>query len=143
MIQYRMETDIINSILKDMPQLTTRELHKEYNNLALNPIKSYNQFISAIADDPTVYEKVILTKDQRANKIRLALQEAENALIDNASKGDVKSIEFLLKTQDKEYRDKRQLDISISTVYQEQLQQLDVAITSNKMPILEAEIDDE
>jgi hypothetical protein len=75
--------------------------------------------------------------------LQMALQDAEDALIENAANGDVKSVEFLLKTMNSEYREKKQLDIQISHKYQEQLQQLDIAITSNQFGgFLEADIDE-
>lgn len=143
MVQLRMETEIIKEIISMYPQVTTRELQKMYNDQALAPIKSYHQFLAAIADDPVIYKEIIMAKDARQRKMQIALQDAENALIENAATGDVKSIEFLLKTMSADYREKKQLDIQISHAYQEQLHQLDIAITSNSLPkILEAEIDE-
>jgi hypothetical protein len=143
MVQYSMEEDVINKILAEMPQLTTKEIRAHYNELALAPINSHSQFLAALADNPSIYDKVIIAKEKRQRKLQMALQDAEDALIENAANGDVKSVEFLLKTMNSEYREKKQLDIQISHKYQEQLQQLDIAITSNQFGgFLEADIDE-
>lgn len=138
-----MDTDILNKIITDFPMLTTAQILKEYNDQSPMPPLSYTKFLSMITQYPDVYDRLMDTKEQRASKIKLALQDAEDALLLNASQGDIRSIEFLLKTQKEEYRDKRQLDINISATYMEQLNKLDVAITSNQLPMLEADIVDE
>lgn len=140
-----MDEEIITQIINDFPQLTTQQLMSEYNQHPDVPfkIKSYNQFISLITEYPNIHDKIMMSKENRRKKLQLAMQDAEDALLLNASLGDIRSIEFLLKTQKEEYREKKQLDISISHSYQEQLQQLDIAITSNKLPQLEAEIVDD
>lgn len=140
-----MNEEILLQIIDDFPSLTTAQMLKEYNEHpdVIVHIRGYNQFISLLPKYPDVYEKIMLTKERRSAKLKLAMQDAEDALLLNASQGDIRSIEFLLKTQKEEYRDKRQLDISISHTYQEQLNQLDIAITSNQLPSLEADIIDE
>lgn len=132
-----MDEKILIDIIESLPQLTTRELHKEYNDVAPIPFKSYNNFISQLTKHKDVYDKLMLSKDTRNRKIQLALQEAESALIANASLGDIKSIEFLLKTQKEEYRDRMKLDINtkhehqvnIINVVSDKLQQLTNNVT--------------
>ena len=94
-----MDEEILNKIITELPQLTTREMFGEYNDKAPIQIKSYNQFISMLTEYPDLYEKLMLSKDSRHRKLQIALQDAESALIENASQGDIRSIEFLLKTQ--------------------------------------------
>lgn len=138
-----MDTDIINDIIRDFPAYSTQQMLKEYNERSSMPPIGYTKFLSLLTQYPDVYTKLMESKEQRINKIKLALQDAEDALLLNAAQGDIRSIEFLLKTQKEEYRDKKQLDINISATYREQLNQLDVAITSNNLPMLEADIVDE
>lgn len=138
-----MDEEIITKIIDDFPMFTTAQILKEYNDQSPMPPISYTKFLSLITKYPDVHAKLMDTKEQRANKIKLALQDAEDALLQNAATGDIRSIEFLLKTQKEEYREKRQLDINISATYMEQLNRLDVAITSNQLPMLEADIIDE
>ena len=138
-----MDTDIINEIIRDFPTYSTQQMLKEYNDRSAMPPIGYTKFLSLLTQYPDVYNRLMDSKEQRINKIKLALQDAEDALLLNAAQGDIRSIEFLLKTQKEEYRDKKQLDINISATYREQLSQLDVAITSNNLPMLEADIVDE
>lgn len=138
-----MDTELLNKIITDFPMHTTQQMLREYNDRSNMPPISYTKFLSLITQYPEVYATLIDTKEQRISKIKLALQDAEDALLINAASGDIRSIEFLLKTQKEEYREKKQFDINISATYREQLQQLDVAITSNQLPMLEADIVDE
>lgn len=143
-----MDEELLTQIIDDMPSLTTRQLYHEYNNLAAIPFKNYNQFISIIPEYPTLYDKIILTKDTRKKKIQIALQEAEAALIENASQGDIRSIEFLLKSQMDEYMDKRKLEISstskqvnIVQIVQDKLSQITNGVIINPDGVIDAQIE--
>lgn len=125
-----MDKEILIDIIKELPQLTTREMFKEYNEIAPIQIKSYNQFLAMLTEHQDIYDEIILSKENRQKKLQLALQEAESALIENASSGDIRSIEFLLKTQKEEYRDRLKIDmnhnntINIVQVVQDKLQSI-------------------
>ena len=141
-----MDEKILLSIIDTFPlskNISTSAILAQYNNhdQVLIPV-TYRQFTNYIADNDELYDKFIQRRDTRTKVIELALQEAEDALIENARGGDIRSIEFLLKTQKEEYKEKKKLDVSISAEYLHQIQSLDIAITTNAIPMLEADIEE-
>ena len=138
-----MDTELIYKLIDDFPSFTTKQLLSEYNERSILPPLTYPKFVTYITQYPDIYDKLMESKEQREAKLKLVVQDIEDALLNNAVNGDYKSAELVLKTQTAAYKDRRQLDVSISMEYQEQLNKLDVAITSNNLPMLEADIVDE
>lgn len=138
-----MDEELIKDIINEFPFYTTIQMLKEYNNRNALPPLSYSKFISLVPRYPDVYNTIMDSKETREAKMKIALQDSEDAMFEQAAMGDHKARELLLKSQSESYRDKKQLDIQISHSYQEQLNKLDIAITTNKLPHLEAEIVEE
>jgi len=128
-----LDVELLKSIIKVNVGLLPKDLYAIYNEEADIRIRSYSSFINCIADSKEVHKLLVQSKENRARKIEIALQDAEDSLYENASQGDIRSIEFLLKTQKEEYREKRQVNVSISHTYQEQLKQLSASIEDGSL----------
>lgn len=142
-----MEEKLLLDIVQGFPvsiAMTVQNVLKRYNEKALQPI-SYKLFVDYLAQNEQLHFKFIEKQEVRERRIELALQEAEDRLIQNAVElGDVKSIEFLLKARNDSYREKRQVTHDISVTYREKLGQLSSAILESGVSgYLEADIADE
>lgn len=110
-----MDIDILKTTISNSPvRLSTTSLLSRYNEVA--PIKiSYKDLISALASNEQLYEIFTTTNDERQRRLTLALNDAEDQLYQQAQQGDMRAIEFLLKTRNHNYQEQKQIKINISS----------------------------
>lgn len=112
-----MDINILTKVIKETPstvKLTMHNIVHMYNDKAPIPIR-HRDLMSYLSNNPEIKDKFLQTKEERHNKIQLAMQEAEDALIENATRGDIRSIEFLLKSLHREYKEKQELKVTLGT----------------------------
>lgn len=140
-----MDEELLTNIINNFPSYTTNQMLKEYNEQSSMPAITYAKFLALLPHYTDAYNHFMNTKEERNKKIQLALQDAEDALIANAALGDIRSIEFLLKSQNEEYMDKRKLEINstsqqvnIVQVVQDKLSQITNGVVINPDGVIAA-----
>lgn len=110
-----MDIDILrNAINSTGIRMSTSQLLKSYNEVA--PIQiTYKDLISALASNEQLYAQFITTNEERQKRLQLALNDAEDQLYQQAQQGDMRAIEFLLKTRNHNYQEQKQIKINISS----------------------------